>query len=134
MGAGRFSGAATIEEKITSRMNAAGIRIRSDKEALRLLACVKAGVAATLAADQSIAFTVTAPIKLPAKTCAALLEWLLDRSDDWDLGTTINGNEVRARMINNTTSDKPRVIGFVHNPESSADLVLEIAETSLRER
>ena len=134
MGAGRFSGAATIEEKITSRMNAAGIRIRSDKVALRLLACVKAGVAPTLAADQSIACTVTAPIKLPAKTCAALREWLLGHLDGRDLRTTINGNEVRARITNNTTSDKPRVVGFVHNPESNADLVLEIAETSLRER
>ena len=134
MGAGCFSGAATIEEEITSRVVAAGIRIRSDKVALRLLACVKAGVAPTLAADQSIAFTVTAPIKLPAKTCAALLEWLLDHLDCRDLRTTINGNEVRARITNNTTSDKPRVVGFVHNAESNADLVLEIAETSLRER
>jgi hypothetical protein len=120
---------ATVEKKITQRLAAAGIRLRFDKVALRLLDGVRAALAQSLPEDQSIAFTVTAPIKLPAKTSAALQEWLR-RLPTHGLATTINGNEIRARIINNSTSGMPRVIGFVHN----ADLALDIAEASLRGR
>jgi hypothetical protein len=125
--------ATVIEEMITQRVVAAGIRLRFDKVALRLLDGVKASVAQALPAGQTIAFTVTAPIKLPAKTSAALQQWL-HRLPTHGLSTTINGNQIRARIINHTANDMQRVIGFVHNAESNADLALDIAETSLRER
>jgi hypothetical protein len=35
-------------------------------------------------------------------------------------------------MIRNTTSDMPRVLGFVHNPTSNPEHILDIAETSLQ--
>jgi hypothetical protein len=124
---------ATVEKKMTQRIAAAGIRLRFDKVALRLLDGVKAALAQSLPEDQSVAFTVTAPIKLPAKTSAALQEWLR-RLPTQGLATTINGNEIGARIINNSTSGMPRVIGFVHNAECNADLALDIAEASLRGR
>jgi len=124
--------AAVIEEMIAQRVVAAGIRLRYDKVALRLLVGVKASVAQALPASQSIAFTVTAPIKLPAKTSAALEQWL-HRLPTHGLSTTINGNTIRARIINHTAKDIQRVIGFVHNAESNAELALDIAERSVRE-
>jgi hypothetical protein len=122
-----------IEKTITQRIAAAGIRLRFDRVALRLLEGVKSALAQSLPEDQSIAFTVTAPIKLPAKTSVALQEWLR-RLPTHGRETTINGNEIRARIINHTTSGMPRVIGFVHNAECNADFALDIAEASLRGR
>lgn len=128
-----ISKAEMTEAKIAERIAAAGIRLRFDKVALRLLDSVKASVGQVLAKDQSIAFTVTAPIKLPAKTTAALQECLRQLGCE-GLNTAINGNEIRARIIKNASRHMPRVIGFVHNSDTNADLLLTIAETSLRER
>jgi len=118
------------ERKIAKRIAEAGIRLRFDRVALRLLDGVKAAFDQTLPIDQSLAFTVTAPIKLPAKTSAALQERLRQLPTQ-GLSTTINGNGIRARMVKNTRRNAPRVIGFVHNPENNADLLLDIAETCL---
>jgi hypothetical protein len=128
-----ISMAQMTEAKIAERIAAAGIRLRFDKVALRLLDGVKEAIGQTLPTDQRIVFTVTAPIKLPAKTSAALQERLRQLRSQ-ELNTTIHGNEIRARIVKNTSRHMPRVIGFVHNPDIDADLLLTIAETSLRER
>ena len=126
------SKAELIEGTIAKRIAAAGIRLRFDKVALRLLEAVKAGVGQTLPAHQSIAFTITAPIRFPAKTAVAVQERLRQLPMQ-GLSTAVNGNEIRARVVEGTLQGMPRVIGFVHNPEHNADLLLDIVETSLRE-
>jgi len=125
------SKAEVTAEMITKRMAAAGIRLRFDKVALGLLNNVNAALSQIPPVEQSVVFTVTAPIRLPAKTTAALQEWLR-RVRTQKLNTTINGNEIRARIIKHPSSNMPRAIGFVHNPENNADLILDIAEASLR--
>jgi hypothetical protein len=132
--AARLAPKAEITEMmIMQRIAATGIRLRFDKVALRLLDVVKTGLGPMLPVGQSIAFTVTAPIKLPSKTSADLQEQLRQLRTQ-RLNTTINGNEIRARIVSNISSNMPRVIGFVHNAESDADLLLDIAETGFRER
>lgn len=133
MAAEPVSKAETTEREIAKRIAAAGIRLRFDKVALRLVDSLKAGVVQILPGDQSIVFTVTAPIKHPAKTSAALQELLRDLSDG-ELRKTINGNEVRARRVSAVLTGMPRVIGFVHNPDSNADLILDLAESNLSRR
>jgi hypothetical protein len=126
------SKAEAIEAEIIKQITAASIRLRFDKVALRLVDGLKANVIQILPASQSVVFTVTAPLKHPAKTGAALQGWLRDLP----LGgsrKTINGNDVRARRLKSVSTDMPKVIGFVHNPESNADLILNLAETSLSE-
>ena len=95
------SKAEITERKIAKRIAEAGIRLRFDRVALRFLDGVKAAFDQTLPIDQSLAFTVTAPIKLPAKTSAALQE-RLGQLPTQGLSTTINGNGIRARMVKNT--------------------------------
>ena len=133
MASGHASASGMIEKTITNRIAETGVHLRFDKVALRFLEGVKAGVVQRLPRDQSIVFTVTAPIKLPAKTSATLQEQLL-RLSTQRVGTTMNGNEIRARMVQIASSGMPVVTGFVHNPESKADLILDIAEMGLRER
>jgi hypothetical protein len=47
------------------------------------------------------------------------------------LRNTIHGNQVRLRRIAGVAADMPRALGFVHNPESDAGLILTLAETRL---
>ena len=121
-----------MEAKIVERIAAAGIRLRRDKVALRLLASVQAGVGPGVPADQCIAFAVTAPIRLPAKTSAALQE-CLRRLRSEGLSTVLHGNEVRARLVRHTAGGVPRVMGFVHNPDVDGEVLLTIVATGLRE-
>lgn len=123
----------TTEREIAERIASAGIRLRFDKVALRLIDGLKASVVEVFPEDQSIVFTVTAPIKHPAKTSAALQRLLRDLPSG-NIRQTINGNEVCARKVNAVLTGMPRVMGFVHNPESNADLILDIAESNLTGR
>ena len=125
------SKSATTEDKITQRIAAAGIRLRFDRVALSLLEGIRGSMAETVPVGQVIAFTITAPIKLPTRTDTALQEWL-HRLGAHRLGTTINGNRIRAGRMIDSRGDVPKVIGFVHNPESNADVALDIVEASLR--
>ncbi len=127
------SKAETTEREIAERIASAGIRLRFDKVASRLIDGLKASVVQILPEDQSILFTVTAPIKHPAKTSAALQELLRDLPDG-EFRKTINGNEVRARKVNLVLTGMPRVMGFVHYPESNAYLILDLAESNLSGR
>jgi hypothetical protein len=124
---------ATFEREIAERIAAAGVRLRFDKVALRLVYRLKASVADIVPDDQCIMFTVTAPVRLPAKTGAAL-QCMLRAVHTDELRRIVNGNEVRARRVTTVPTDMPRVIGFVHNPESNAGLILDLAESILGER
>ena len=127
------STAELVGATIAKRIAAAGIRLRFDKVALRFVEAVQAGVDQTVPVDQSIAFTITAPIRFPAKTTVAVQERLRQLRAG-ELSATINGNEIRARIVESASPGMPRVIGFVHNPEHSAELLMDIVEKSFRER
>lgn len=127
------SNAETTEREIGARIASAGIRLRFDKVALRLIDGLKASAGQILAEDQSILFTVSAPIKNPAKTSAAI-QGLLRDLPDGEFCRMIKGNEVRVRKVNAVLAGMPRVMGFVHNPEINSDLILDLAESNLSRR
>jgi len=62
----------TIEREIVARLRAAKLRPRFDKVALPLVSELKAALASVVPEGQSVVFTISAPIRLPAKTAAAL--------------------------------------------------------------
>ena len=123
----------TPGRKIAERITSAGIQLRFDRVALRLIGDLQAGVDDVLPQDESIVFTVTAPIKHPAKTSAALQRLLRDLPSG-NIRQTINGNEVSARKVNAVLTGMPRVMGFVHNHERNHDLILDLAESKLTGR
>lgn len=47
---------------------------------------------------------------------------------------TIHGNKVRVRPITHVAPNMPKALAFVHNPESDAGLILNIAESRLLRR
>ncbi|HZC17114.1 MAG TPA: hypothetical protein VE309_10165 [Caulobacteraceae bacterium] len=122
---------ATIERKIAEQAAAAKLRLRFDKVVVRLVGGLKAALTGVVPEDQTVVFTVTAPIRLCAKTAAALESMVRGGLPDSELRGVIHGNDVRVRRVTGVSPCMPRVLGFVHNPESDADLILGLAEARL---
>ena len=122
---------ATIEREITERIIATGLRLRFDKVVLRLIDGLKAALAEIVPEGQTVIFTLTAPIKFPAKTAAAIEGLVRDGLPDGEVRKAIHGNHVRLRRVAGVPAETPRVVGFVHNPESDAGLILALAEARL---
>ena len=65
----------TIEREIIARLEAAKLRLRFDKVALRLVGGLKAALASVVPEGETVVFTISAPIRLPAKTAVALEQY-----------------------------------------------------------
>jgi hypothetical protein len=125
---------AAIEQEITEEIAAAGLRLRFDKVVVRLVNGLKIALAEVVPEDQAVIFTLTAPIKLPAKTAAAIEALVRDGPPAGEVRSTICGNKIRLRRIAGVAGEMPRLIGFVHNPDSDAAVILALAEARLRGR
>jgi hypothetical protein len=60
---------------------------------------LKAALAEIVSEDQTIIFALTAPIKFPAKTAAAIEGLVRDGLPDSEVRNTIHGNHVRLRRV-----------------------------------
>jgi hypothetical protein len=83
---------------------------------------------------ETVLFTVTAPIKLPAKTAAALESLAHDNRPSRDLRRIVHGNHIRIRRLTAVPPQTPKVLVFVHNLASDATRILTLAESRLREQ
>lgn len=124
----------TIEREIGERARAAKLKLRFDKVVRRLTGDLKATLAGVLPEGRSVVITVTAPIKHPAKTAETLENIVRDGLAHAELCKTIHGNQVRIRSITHLATNMPEVLAFVHNTESDARLILNIAESRLLQR
>lgn len=126
--------ATTLERDIAAAVSAARIRLRFDRVVIGLVARLKAALDDVVPQDQSIVFTLTAPIRLPAKTAAAIEALVRDDLDGRDIRTTLHGNHVRLRRVAGVSAAMPRVAGFVHNQPSDGEHILDLAQARLLER
>ena len=124
----------TIEREIGERARAAKLKLRFDKVVRRLTGDLKATLAGVLPEGRSVVITVTAPIKHPAKTAETLGNIVRDGIARCELCKTIHGNKVRIRPITQVATNMPKVLAFVHNTESDARRILNIAESRLLQR
>lgn len=122
---------AMIEREIAERLKAAKLRLRFDKVALRLIGGLRSALAEIVPDDQTVIVTLTAPIRLPSRTAAAIEGLVRDGLPDKDVRRMIHNNQVRLRRVAGVAPEMPRVIGFVHNPESDAGLILTLAKARL---
>jgi hypothetical protein len=78
--------------------------------------------------DETLLVTVSAPIRLPAKTAVALEErirlWLGGPSKAAEFRATINDNQVCARIASGASKGSPNVLVFVHNPDVDTTALL----------
>ena len=117
--------------------NSAKPRLRFDKVVLRLIGGLQAALREAVPDGQAVMLTVTAPIRLPGKTAAALESRIRDRlarrSARAEIAETIHGNRVRVRIVTGVPAKSSKVIGFVHNPETDAEMLLNLAQSLLQE-
>ncbi|QND52130.1 hypothetical protein HB779_09575 [Phyllobacterium sp. 628] len=126
---------AAISQTLAESENSAKPRLRFDKVALRLVARLQISLSKFVPDGNAVIVTVTAPIRLASKT-TAMLESLV-----WDCFTrpslpveikdTIHGNQVRIRFVKGVLAPAEKVIGFVHNPDSDADILLNLTQSLL---
>jgi hypothetical protein len=123
-----------VEREISARAKAAKLRLRHDKVVRGLDGDLKAALTGVLPKGRSVLITVTAPIKLPSKTAAMLVSLVREGLPRGEVRKTVHGNRVRVRAISRPAANLPQVLTLVHNPESDAGLILDIAEERFRQR
>ncbi len=115
--------------------NSAKPHLRFDKVATTVIEHLQATLGQTVPAGMTVVVTITAPIRLPSKTAAALedkIRTLLGRRSPSRGGRdTIHGNRVRIRLLRDGPERAPNVIGFVHNPDSDPLLLLNMTRELL---
>jgi hypothetical protein len=113
----------------------AKIRLRFDKVVIRLMDRLQATLGEIVPDGTTVLLTITAPIRLASKTAAALedkvqalLGWRSPVRDEED---TIHGNRVRIRLVRHGSERAPKLIGFVHNPDSDPLRLLDMTNELL---
>jgi hypothetical protein len=126
---------AILKRRGAGQGNAAKPGLRFDRVAIRLMERLRATLGKTVPDGMTVLLTVTAPIRLPAKTAAALedkIPTLLARAlPGRDEKDTLHGNRVRIRILRNESERAPKLIGFVHDPDSDPLLLLNMTRELL---
>lgn len=126
---------ATLKRRGTRQSKAAKPHLRFDKVATRLIEGLQSALADSVPSGVTVLLTITAPIRLPSKTAAALedkIQTLLKRrSPGRDEKDTIHGNRVQIRILRGmslpgSNGRAPKMIGFVHNPETDPVLLFNM--------
>ena len=108
-------------------------RLRFDRTALTVVARVQKSLEEAVPRGRTVIFTLTAPIRLPARTAAAIEERirsvLARHRVQWR--GTLHGNGVRVSILRGGGRDTSKLIGFVHNPAPDAAILIDMARVLL---
>ncbi len=125
----------TLKRRATGKQEAAKPRLRFDKVVIWLLEGLRSTFDEIVPDGMTVLLTVTAPIRLPSKTASVIEEktrsLLQLQSPPREKSDTIYGNCVRIRLWKHGSRRAPKFIGFVHNPESDARLLLNLTQDLL---
>ena len=122
-----------IGRDIAAAAARAGLHLRFDRVALRVIGLLQSGAAEIVPEGQVVLLTLTAPIRQPARTAAAV-EILLRHGGPTETRTAIYGNSVSLRRVLGIGPRSPRLLAFVHNWDSDAATLLDLAEALIRVR
>ena len=109
-------------------------RLRFDKVALRLVQDIRGALEQAVPGGLCVVFTVTAPIREPSKTTAAVIEVIRAQLSLGNLlakHEALYGNQIRVQVMKSRLPNAARVAGFVHNPDPPPTVLLEIAQSLL---
>jgi hypothetical protein len=127
----------TTKRRLADRGGLTKPRLRFDRVALRFVRRLQDALSASVPDGRTLILTITAPIRVPAKTAAALEDniwtYLARQSAPGEAKYAILGNQIRVRLVKRGSRRTAKVIGFVHNPDSDPDVLLDITH-SLIER
>src|SRR5215472_8322721 len=126
---------ACIDSRPAQRAKTTQPRLRFDRVALRLVDDLRTALSGSVSRGQTVLVTITAPIRLPARTATAIEEKIrklvATRAAPARLADTIHGNEVQVHLLKGGTGRTARLIGFVHNPESDPTILIDVARSLL---
>jgi hypothetical protein len=97
--------------------------------AQRLVRNLQAALDRGVPQGRALVITVTAPIRLPARTVVEVLAHL-ERPIPKAFNKVVCGNRVRAQMVR-AGATAPRVVVFVHNPQRSVRALIDLVEAWL---
>jgi hypothetical protein len=124
---------AAVGSRNAGRGTPAKPRLRFDKVAVRFVDDLRSALHEAVPNGKTLVLTVTAPIRQSGKTAAAFAERMRDgmarRSARLDIRETIEGNQIRARLVK--AAGPAKVIGFVHNPGVDGTVLLGAAQAFL---
>jgi hypothetical protein len=124
-----------IDSQAAARANTTRPRLRFDRVALRLVDHLRTALGGSVPDGQTVLVTITAPIRLPARTATAIEEKIrklvATRAAPARLTATIHGNEIQVHLLKGGTGRTARLIGFVHNPDSDPGILIDVARALL---
>jgi hypothetical protein len=125
----------TTTQRIADRGSLTKPRLRFDRVALRLVRRLQEALSASVPDGNTLILTITAPIRVPSKTAAALEDnirtYLARQSARAEAKYTIHGNRIRVRLVKGGSRRTTKVIGFVHNPDSDPDVLFDLTHSLL---
>jgi hypothetical protein len=126
---------AAMKRRSAGRGDEAKPHLRFDKVAARLIERLREACSQSVPDGATVLLTVTAPIRLAAKTAAGLEDkvhaLLAGGSIGGDAKDTIHGNRVQIRVLRGQFDQAPKMIGLVHNPDTDPLLLLDIGSELL---
>lgn len=126
----------SVESRNSRRAGLTPPRLRFDRVVLSVLGRLRSALEEEVPSGTTVVLTLTAPIRLAAKTAAALEEMirtlLAKRSGSVQARETVYGNEVRIRILRGGRVATSKLVGFVHNRESDPAVLFELTQAVLR--
>ena len=126
---------AVLRHRSVAQPNPAKFGLRFDRVATKVIEGVKANLGETVPKGMTVVLTITAPILLPSKTITALQDkiklFLRQKSRVRDDKHTVYGNRIRIRLLRDKSGRAPKMIGFVHNPDSDSLLLINMTREFL---
>jgi hypothetical protein len=124
-----------IDSQAAARAKTTQPRLRFDRVALRLVDDLRTALGGSVPDGQTVLVTITAPIRLPARTATAIEEKIrklvATRAAPARLTGTIHGNRIQVHLLKGGTGRTARLIGFVHNPDSDPSILIDVARALL---
>ena len=125
----------TVETRAARRARIAKSGLRFDRVALGLIARLQTALHDAVPDHDTVLVTITAPIRLPAKTAAAMTEKIRSlvatRAAPARLTDRIHGNDIQAHLLKGGTARTSRLVGFVHNPDSDPAILVAVTRSLL---
>lgn len=113
-----------------SGLTVAKLGLRFDRVVARLLGGLRVSVESMIPNGETVIITVTAPIKVPAKTAARIehltKEFLNSGTRHRSQKLSIFQNQVSIRLVATKSKRAPQFIGLVHNPEIDPKMLLDL--------
>ena len=113
-------------------LTASRLGLRFDRVVGRVLGDLRTYMDGAAPEGVAVVVTITAPIRLPAKTVEILRQKIGDlvasESPAGDPTVIVHENRVSLRRVKGPAAGRPSLVGFVHNPGVAPGRLLDLAE------